>query len=185
MAQIRPETRAAIIEAAFLVFNETPAASLGDVAARAGVGRATLHRYFHGRAELMRALALTAMEELDQAIEEKTAGVETYDEGFRLALHAIVPLAARQWFLSQEGLEADAEIAAAYAESKRQTRADVERAKDEGVFAADVPTEWIAAAYEHLAYAAWELVRSGDATPKQAADLAWRTLSQGLKGDRR
>ena len=165
MNQIRPETRAAIIEAAFLVFNETPSASLADVAARAGVGRATLHRYFSGRADLMRALALTAMEELDRAIEEKTASAESYEEGFRLSLHAMVPLANRQWFLSQEGLEADPEIAAAYAASQKQTLADVKRAQAEGAFAADLPAEWIATAYEHLTYAAWQLVRDGEETP--------------------
>ena len=183
MNQIRPETRDAIIEAAFLVFNETPAASLADVAARAGVGRATLHRYFAGRAELMRALAFAAMEELDRAIAEKTAGAATYEDGFRLALHAMVPLANRQWFLANEALDADPEIAAAYAAGQDEMRADIERAKAEGAFADDVPTEWIVTSYENLTYAAWSMVRAGEATPKQAADLAWRTLSQGLKGD--
>ena len=184
MSQIRPETRAAIIEAAFLVYGERPTASLGDVAARAGVGRATLHRYFPGRAELMRALAFTAMEELDRAVEEKTAGAETYEDGLRLAFHAMVPLANRQWFLANEGLEADEEIAAAYRRSLDELREDVEAAKAEGAFAAEVPTAWIVEAIENLTYAAWSLVRAGEATPKQAADFAWRTLSQGLKGDR-
>ncbi|MCY4334201.1 MAG: hypothetical protein OXC60_05955, partial [Litoreibacter sp.] len=53
----------------------------------------------------------------------------------------------------------------------------------EGAFDATVPTEWIVEAYENLTYAAWSLVRSGEATPKQAAELAWRTLSRGLKGN--
>ena len=184
MKKIRPETRDAIVEAAFLVFNERPTASLGDVAARAGVGRATLHRHFPGRAELMRALALTAMEELDRAVDAATADADNYEDGFRLALHAMVPLAARQWFLAQEGGEADPEIAAAYKASRDELRRDVEAAIAEGVFAADIPAAWAVAAYENLTYAAWTLVRDGEATPKQAADLAWRTMARGLKGDR-
>ena len=170
------------MEAAFLEFGENPAASLGDVAKRAGVGRATLHRHFAGRADLMRALALAAVEELDDAVEAKTANAASYEEGFRLSLQAIVPLASRQWFLAHEGVEADPNVAAAYRASREELERDVEAAKTEGVFAADIPVEWIVAAYENLIYAAWSMVRSGEATPKQAADFAWRTLSTGLKG---
>ncbi|MDX8351061.1 TetR/AcrR family transcriptional regulator [Cognatiyoonia sp. IB215182] len=182
MTEIRPSTRDAIIEAAFAVFSENQAASLGDVAQRAGVGRATLHRHFPGRAELMRALAKTALAELEAAVEQATAHAESYEEGFRLSLMATVPLANRQWFLAHEGLEADPEIAAAYSASLDALRQDVEEAKKEGAFDSHVPTAWIVEAYENLTYTAWSLVRSGEATPKQAAELAWRTLSQGLKG---
>ncbi|MEO0677815.1 MAG: helix-turn-helix domain-containing protein [Pseudomonadota bacterium] len=60
MNTVRPKTRDAIIEAAFAVFSKHPNASLGDVAQHAGVGRATLHRHFPGRAELIRALSIVA-----------------------------------------------------------------------------------------------------------------------------
>jgi len=184
MTAIRPSTRDAIIEAAFQMFAERPTASLGDVADRAGVGRATLHRYFPGRLELMRALAKIALEELDIAVEAATANAESYEEGFRLALGAMVPLANRQWFLAHESLEADEEIAAAYQTSLNELRDDIENAKKEGVFDQSVPTVWIAEAFENLTYAAWTLVRTGDVTPSQAADLAWRTFYHGLSGDR-
>lgn len=183
MSEIRPNTRDAIIEAAFAVFSENQAASLADVAQRAGVGRATLHRHFPGRAELMRELAKIALVELDSAIEQATAQAESYEEGFRLSLFATVPLANRQWFLANEGLDADPEIAAAYAASLAELARDVDAAKEEGAFDPQVPTAWIVEAYENLTYAAWSLVRTGEATPKQAAALAWRTLSHGLKGD--
>ncbi|MES0864736.1 TetR/AcrR family transcriptional regulator [Ruegeria sp. SCPT10] len=182
MSVIRPTTKDAIIEAAFEVFSQNQAASLGDVAQYAGVGRATLHRHFPGRPELMRALAKIAMAELDEAVEQATAGATSYEQGFRLSLHAIVPLANRQLFLANEGLEADPEIAAAYDKGLQELRRDVDAAKQEGAFDPNVPTDWIVEAYENLIYAAWSLVRSGEATAKQAADLAWRTLSQGLKG---
>lgn len=185
MTKIRPETRDAIIEAAFLVYAESPTASLGDVAERAGVGRATLHRYFPGRSDLMRALALTAMEELNDAVAKQTASAESHSDGFRLALHAIVPLANRQWFLAQEGVDADPKVAAAYKASRDQLHADIEAAKAESAFSADIPTVWIVTAFENLIYAAWSLVRDGEATPKQAAELAWRTLACGLQGDPR
>jgi AcrR family transcriptional regulator len=182
MSKIRPTTKVAIIEAAFAIYAETPTASLGDVAARAGVGRATLHRHFPGRPELMRALAQIAMQELDAAVTEATQDAPSYAEGFRRALSAIVPLANRQLFLANEGLEADPEVAAAHAQSHAALLENVKAAQAEGAFDPALPATWIAAAYEALIYAAWNEVKAGEATPKQAAGLAWRTLTQGLKG---
>ena len=182
MSKIRPDTRDAIIEAAFEVYADNQAASLSDVAQRAGVGRATLHRHFPGRRELMRALAKIALDELEEAVDAGTAAAKSYEDWFRLSLFAIVPLANRQWFLANEGLDADPEIAALYDKSRQEFLGDVEAAQAEGAFDALVPPAWVVEAYDNLTYAAWSLVRSGEATPKQAAELAWRTLSNGLKG---
>ncbi|MEX0343955.1 MAG: TetR/AcrR family transcriptional regulator [Rhizobiaceae bacterium] len=185
MSKIRPDTREAIIEAAFQVFNETPGAKLEDVAARAGVGRATLHRHFSSRETLMIELGRQAVRELDVAIEEATKPAQTYSEGLRLALAAMVPLAQRQWFLSHEPVDRDPEIAGANEKGSEELKAAIEAAKSEGAFGADVPTGWIASAYENLTYAAWTMVRDGEATLSQAADLAWRTLTKGTGGDRK
>src|SRR5690349_9658725 len=66
----RGRTRKAIIDAAMIVLAENPAAALSDVAAAAGVGRSTLHRYFPERADLIRAVALTVHELSNAAIVE-------------------------------------------------------------------------------------------------------------------
>ncbi|MEM6941478.1 MAG: helix-turn-helix domain-containing protein [Pseudomonadota bacterium] len=182
MSTARSKNRTAILEAAFAVFSERPGATLSDVAARADVGRATLHRHFPARADLMRALSRVAADELERAVEEATATARSAEEGLYLSLHAIVPLANRQWFLAQDWLDTDPDLAAAYEQDQEELRAAIEDAKDEGAFARDVPTTWLAEAYENLIYAAWSVVRSGEASPKDAADLAWRTLKTGLKG---
>jgi TetR/AcrR family transcriptional repressor of lfrA len=54
----RGRTRKAILEAAMTVLAENPAASLGDIATEAGVGRSTLHRHYPERTDLIRALAI-------------------------------------------------------------------------------------------------------------------------------
>ncbi len=183
MTQIRPQSRDAIIEAAFQVFGADPRASLADIAERAGVGRATLHRHFKGRDDLMAALAHTAMAELEAAVAEATRDATSYSEALRLSMQAIVPLADRQWFLAAEAVE-DAEhrreVSDGYTRQKRELADAVDAAKAEGLFGHDVPTAWIAEAFDNLLYAAWQLVRSGEATPTQAAALAWRTLTTGL-----
>lgn len=180
MKKIRPQARDAIIEAAFQVFGRDPAASLADVAERAGVGRATLHRHFKGRDDLMIALAHTAMRELDEAVDAATADARCYTEALRNSLAAIVPLADRQWFLARESVEHDPEVMAGYRRQLKELADAIDAAKAEGGFSADVPTNWIVQAFDHLVYAAWESVRAGEATANQAAALAWRTLTQGL-----
>ncbi|MEO9573083.1 MAG: helix-turn-helix domain-containing protein [Tateyamaria sp.] len=173
--------RAVILNAAFDVFSQNPGASLAEVATQAGVGRATLHRYFAGRDDLMVALTLTAAQELDAAAEAAVAECTTYTEGLRFALAAILPLAALHMFLATEAASNDPRVIEVYAAQDRDLSSDIEAAKAEGTFAEHVPTAWIVQAYNNLIYAGWAMVAAGDATPKQAADLAWRTLTEGLK----
>ncbi|MEM1162159.1 MAG: helix-turn-helix domain-containing protein [Pseudomonadota bacterium] len=181
MAIVRPTSREAILEAAFQLLSETPGASLGDIADRAGVGRATLHRHFAGRADLMRALAEAANSELEAATIAAIGHIRTAEDRLRLSLAAMMPLANRHAFLS--GPDVDEAMAEASAKDRSWLTGEIELAKIEGVFAKDVPTFWIAEAYEGVLYAGWTMISSGEATPKQAAELAWRTLTHGLNGD--
>ena len=177
MSQIRPSTHDAVLSAAFQVFYDTPTASLADVAAAAGVGRATLHRHFASRSDLIAAMSDCANKDIDAAILQATQDAHSSTEALRRSLTALIPLGDRQWFLSHEhkGLSAktedDADLIAA-----------IDTAKTEGSFDPHTPSVWIAAAYNNLIFTAWSLVRDGEATPKQAAELAWRTLTSGLKG---
>lgn len=179
---LRPKTRDAIIEAAFEVFSRNPSAPLSEVSDRAGVGRATLHRHFPGRDELIRALALIAIDEMDDAAERACEGVASHSEAFQRMLEALIPLGDRHSFLALEPIEDDPDIADAFARQQRETSEMVDEAKAEGVFDPNVPTRWITEAFDHLLYAAWESVKSGETTHKQAANLAWRTLTNGLSG---
>ena len=53
-------------------------------------------------------------------------------------------------------------------------------AQKEGGFDPNIPPEWIVQAYQHLIYAGWTMVAQGEATPMQAANLAWTTLTKGM-----
>lgn len=175
-------SRETVLQAAFTALAADPTASLAEIAAAAGVGRATLHRHFAGRDDLMRAMALRALDELDTAVEQATRDAPSHTDALRLSLHAMIPLAARHWFLANDDLSDDPEIAAAYEKDAAEMRMTIEGARAEGTFAADVPTPWIVASFEALLFTAWEQVRAGELTPKQASALAWRTLTTGLKG---
>lgn len=178
MVDNKLSSRDAVLEAGFAVFSRDPGASLAEVAAQAGVGRATLHRHFAGRDDLMVALARTAMAELDAAVEAATRNAPSYTDALRLIMEAVVPLAHRQKFLAQERVAEEA-LEEDYAASDRELMEAISAAQAEGAFEAHLPVEWIAGFYNNLIYAGWELVEAGEATPKQAAAFAWRVLTKG------
>ena len=161
---LRLSSRDAIIEAAFSVFSKNPSAALSDVAERAGVGRATLHRHFASRDDLMRALSKIAIKEMDEAVEVACVDATSYSEVARLALQALIPLGDRHGFLALEGVSDDLELQAAYEKEQRETAEMVDAAKGEGLFDTSVPTAWIVQAFDHLMYAGWESVKAGEAT---------------------
>lgn len=178
----KSDSKSAVIEAAFEVFSRDPSASLSVVAARAGVGRATLHRHFPGRAALLSEMTTIAIAELDAAVDQAVATAETHTEGLRLALRAMVPLGPRQWFLNTDAGVGDGEVQASIAEGRAELIAAIDAAKSEGCFDPQTPSAWIAEAFDALLYMAWTMVRSELATTDQAADFAWKMLIQDRKG---
>ena len=172
------KTETAIVEAGFSVLSRKPGASMSDVADAAGVGRATLHRYFASRADLVEALARLAVQELNDAVEDATAGATSYWDALRLTMKAVIPLAHRHMFLMQEDIITP-DVQAAFAQSDRELRDLIDAAKAEGMLRQDLPTEWIAQAFDHLVYAAWDMIRREEATPRQAVDLAWTHFAKG------
>ncbi|MEM7025052.1 MAG: hypothetical protein AAF637_21080 [Pseudomonadota bacterium] len=131
----------------------------------------------------MAALAQTAMREMDEAIEAATADAPSYTEALRISLETIIPLADRHGFLAREPLEHHPEVSASYQRQLDELAEAIDGAKAEGCFTPAVPTAWIVQAFDALIFAAWETVRDGDATPRQASVLAWRTLTAGLGAD--
>ena len=178
---LRLSSRDAIIEAAFTVFSKDPSAALSEVATLAGVGRATLHRHFAGREDLIRALAEIAIADMDHAVDKACEPIETYSEAVRKSLQALIPLGDRYGFLELEPLDDDPAFKREFERQQKETVDMIDGAKDEGLFDPSVPTNWIVHTFDSLLYAGWESVKAGDTTPDQAADLAWRTLTSGLK----
>jgi len=171
-------SRDAILDACFPLLSQNPGATMADIAKAAGVGRATLHRHFASRDKLIVALCRAAMLELDTAVEVATKDAQSYTEGLRRSLDAMIPLAHRMTFLGFMTSD-DPELAEDYRRSDDEMRAAIEQAKVEGTFDPHVPTAWILAAYEGLVQTAWEMVLAEQATPNQAADFVWRMLTKG------
>jgi TetR/AcrR family transcriptional regulator, mexCD-oprJ operon repressor len=88
---LRDRTAAAIIESAATVLAQRgPAASMEEIASTAGVGRATLYRYFPSREELLSAMAAASVEELAARIREANLEAVPVEEAIARLARAII-----------------------------------------------------------------------------------------------
>lgn len=179
--QIRPSTRDAIIEAAFDLLSRDRNASLNEIAKRAGVGRATVHRQFNSRSDLVEHLTEIAIQKLDRAVADATAHATSYLDALNRILVALIPFGDRYGFLTHEPAKDAPETATGWRQKTRDLHLLIDQAKAERAIDPELPTFWVAAVFDHLLHAAWISIKNQDATHAQAGELAWRTFIAGVR----
>ncbi|MXY52793.1 MAG: TetR/AcrR family transcriptional regulator [Gammaproteobacteria bacterium] len=172
--------RLAIVEAAIAALSVNRGATMSEIAARAGVGRATLHRHFHTRDELVRAIGAQCVEEMNAAVQAVDAADAPPTERLRAMFNAVIPLGDRYSFLAFETAD-DEVVRASYRTQLRWTEALAEELKATGDIASDVPTRWVVGQVDQLVWTGWKAVADGYVTGDEASELACRTLIDGLK----
>ncbi|MEM9274573.1 MAG: TetR/AcrR family transcriptional regulator [Cyanobacteria bacterium P01_F01_bin.143] len=171
-----------LLDAAIAVLVTNPSASLSEVVKKAGVGRATLYRYFPTKEALIKEIALLAIKQTDEAIAPIVAKQLNSQETLHQMLEVIVPLGDRFHFLmSESSTYKDPEIAQAYNRQLKDLNTLVEGLKQEGFIAIDISNAWAIAVIDSLIWTAWYSVQTGYIAPKEAASLVYRTLIQGLQ----
>jgi TetR/AcrR family transcriptional regulator, mexCD-oprJ operon repressor len=98
----RLRTPAAILETAAHVLADHGDASMGDIAAAAGVGRATLYRYFPTREALLEALAAEATQEILARITDAGLDRAPVPEALQRLLRAFLTVGDRYVVLFRE-----------------------------------------------------------------------------------
>ncbi len=176
-----PSTRLGLLEAAGAVLARNPGAAMADIAQKAGVGRATLYRYFPTRDDLIRALTMESLRLSDEATQKIPMNQLSAEEVLAQVFEAIVPLGDRFRFLLNEPLALyDPEVKATSDRQRDELAQLVEAMKAEGSLDRAVPTAWMVAAVDALVYAAWDAVEDGTVARRDAAALAFRTIMRGL-----
>ncbi|MFC7546186.1 TetR/AcrR family transcriptional regulator [Plantactinospora sp. GCM10030261] len=172
----RARTRQAIIDAAITVLGQQPAASLGDIAAAADVGRTTLHRYFAERSDLLGAVKAEAIARLTRATE-----LARLDEGTGAA--ALLRLSAEYFdlgdLLSLLFGEAQPMSEADWAEATgcdRGVAAVVARGHRDGTIDPDLPADWVESLLWSQLYAAWSYLAVSGASRHAVLRLLTRSL---------
>ena len=176
---LRPPTREAIIDAAIDTLARNPGASLSEIATRAGVGRASLHRHFPSRGDLVAAITRHCMDEIDAVTDEAIGDARTARERLSRMLGAVIPLGDRYHFLGMETFD-DADLRARHEADLQWLASLVDELKEEGAMATDVPCSWAVANIDAQVWLAWSEVAAGNLAPADAAGLACRTLLEGL-----
>ncbi|MFG0257728.1 MAG: TetR/AcrR family transcriptional regulator [Phycisphaerales bacterium JB043] len=180
--QPRSDSRSAILDAACAELASNPRASLSLIAERAGVGRATLHRHFRTREDLIRELAQQSIREIDEAV----AGLEDQARSalhfLELVVEAVIPFGDRYHFLANETWAATDPTLSAELDRQLSSLGElIEICKSEGAIDASIPTPWIVSAIDSLIYTAWSLVATGHIAQRGASSLLMRTLLKGVQ----
>ncbi|WP_282792258.1 TetR/AcrR family transcriptional regulator [Streptomyces sp. CC224B] len=176
----RARTRRAIIDAAVALVAADPTASLGDVAAAAGVGRTTVHRYFPERSDLLAAIGHDVLEKVAAATERARL-----DDG--PAAKALERL-CQEYFELGDGLTLmfESPQLATWSGWDEETAADqhflrtVRRGHKDGSIDTALDEEWVRNLVWALLYSAWEHTRTTAASKHTAMTLCLHTLRKAI-----
>ena len=99
-------TGAAILQTAARLLAEHDA-SMSEIAAAAGVGRATLYRYYPTREQLLAAIAAQALDEIAERIADANLEQASVAEGIERLARALLTVADRYVVLVRERVKPD------------------------------------------------------------------------------
>jgi AcrR family transcriptional regulator len=132
---------AAILDAAAGVLAERgEQASMADVAAAAGMARATVYRYFPNREALFEALGRVAVEEAGERLQSGRLEQVAVQEAFERAVRALVAVGDYFVVVSRESARRDTDFEGRVA---APLRALIERAQSLGEVRQDLPASWL------------------------------------------
>lgn len=180
---IRPATLEAIVEAAIRVLNANAGATMSEIAAQAGVGRATLHRHFRTRDDLISTIGIRCIEEMNTAVRAETTEGQPALDRLQAMFRAVIPLGDRYNFLGADYTD-DPTLSQGYGTQLRWAETLVEDLKEQGHVARDIPSRWVVAQIDQLVWSAWNATTEGYLTADDATELAVRTLIDGLRRER-
>ena len=177
----RLDARGRLIAAATRIWSADPSAPLDSVASEAAVGRATLHRYFPARADLLRAAAIDGILTLDEALADAGLTEQPAAEALRTMSAILVRFGDRLHFVLMAGeLLGDAAVTEVERRVDARLHGVLDRAVAHGVLRADVPKAWRFRVIEALVYAAWTAVAEGELAANDAPGLVHDAMIRGL-----
>lgn len=175
---VRSRTRTAILDAASTVLATNPAASLGDIAAAAGVGRSTLHRYFRERSELLHALAVHVHALSNAAIERAEPACGPALDALRRVVETQLDLGPIVPFIYNEPtIMADPELAA-HLDTGDEVIVEVLNRVSSN--ARGGPPDWPRLAFWALLDAGYTALRTNRASRVEIVDAIMTSLTSGI-----
>ncbi|MFV2100156.1 TetR/AcrR family transcriptional regulator [Micromonospora sp. LOL_024] len=172
----RARTRQAILQAAIEVLSRNPAASLGEIATAANVGRTTLHRYFAERSDLLAGVIAEGVARLNRATTRARLGSGSGAE----ALHRL----CAEYFDLGDLLSlifADPQLVADPAWATQVCDADfhslVARGHADGSIDPALPSAWVQSVLWAQLYAGWSYLTEHDVSRQEVLGLVTHTVA--------
>ncbi|MDX2141237.1 MAG: helix-turn-helix domain-containing protein [Chloroflexota bacterium] len=170
-----------LLNAAGELLAQKPTASLAEIAEYAGIGKATLHRYFASREDLMVALAQRALMVIRDAIVRSELERGSAVDAFTRMIEMLMPLGDKVFLLlNDNGLQDHPELADIEAPLTELVVGLIQRGQASGELRADLNAEWIARYLDYALFAAWKAVHDGSIARNDAARLLVTTLLGGI-----
>jgi TetR/AcrR family transcriptional regulator, mexCD-oprJ operon repressor len=169
--------RESVLRAAAVALLDQPRASMEDLATRAGISRATLHRIVPSREALIDELGSHAIgwgrSALDAALLEEGGA----DAALGRAIHQLTRDAQLYWFLCTVP---DSDIRSAWATHRQRLVRLFRRGQEEDVFRVDLPAEWLAEALNALLCSAAKSVHEGRLAPNDTEAMVVGLVRGGM-----
>lgn len=175
-------TRRDVVAAAVEVWAGNNAASLGEIAERAGVGRTTLNRYFSDRAELIRAVDEECRDRFVAAVGRSRPAEGTGLEALLRMCTELIQLGPVLGLVFADNALVDPDTWAEEEDEDDPFGDAIGRGYADGSLAADLPADWVGTFVWTSLFAAHLVVSTGSRTWHEAAGLITRTLTSGLAG---
>ncbi len=164
-----------------------PATTLEQVAARAGVSRATVYHHFASRDALLDALTEQSVGEVAAALEAARPDEDSATAALERMLRAAWQVIGRYRGLvivNPQRLERS-ELRARLQPALAPVRAVLDRGQRSGEFDPELPVEWLIGVLTDIIHAASRHVTAGAMEPDLAARVLLRTASATLTGHQR
>lgn len=181
------QSRDEVLDAALRCLNADPTASMGDVAAAVGVGRATLHRHFASREALVHEIAERSLDrwEQGQAAADMVGATASGDAAtIRTCLHTMLTTFVQDaedfaYALTDPSLVVVPTLAARMAALQALEVDFFTAAQGAGVLRRDVPAAWLSHTAYGLLIASRDALRAGDVARRGVAELVVTTFLDG------
>ena len=162
---------AAIIDSAAAVLAERGgAASMEEIASAAGIGRATLYRYFRNREELLAAMAAASVRELAARIADANLDAVGFEEAIARLARGIIATGSKYVALTADGARrtdtAHPDVQATVVEPMR---ALFRRAAADGSVRADLPPDVLVDLFSGLVRGSLDAAAAGRGVEELAA----------------
>jgi TetR/AcrR family transcriptional regulator, mexCD-oprJ operon repressor len=171
----------AIVEAGARLLSRDRSASMADVAASAGISRATLNRAFPGRDALVEAIVERACERAVEIFDAVGVNDGPLPEGLRRLAEEIVP-AAHFWVIaiSEPMIDTVPRLVKGAAELEGRLVEMMRRGQREGALRADLTPRWLAYFFGVSLVTTHEAVAEGILAARDAVDVLMDSTMNGM-----